>query len=377
MATKPTIAAKVAATPAPKPDPDRAVAVWLGCCAAMVLVMVVLGGATRLNGSGLSMVTWRPLLGVFPPMSAAEWEAVFRAYQASPEFRTINFWMTVEDFKPIFWLEYVHRMWGRAIGVVFLVPYLWFLLRRRLERRLALRLAGVFALGAAQGLLGWYMVKSGLVDQPEVSQYRLAAHLALAFLIYGLLVWPMLKLLAPRPPRLASRIARRLHRLAKWTFGWIALTVVAGAFVAGIDAGLAYNTFPLMEGRVVPPLAFALEPWPYNFVENPALVQFNHRLLGIGLAGLVLWLWDRARRSRANVAWRARIAIDSLFAATLVQIGLGIATLLTQVAVPLAVLHQLGALVIFTLALWTVYELGTSDAAAPGALRANSNAPTR
>ena len=377
MATKPTIPAKVAARPATKPDPNRVVAVWLGCCAAMVLIMVVLGGATRLTGSGLSMVTWRPLLGAVPPMGAAEWEALFRAYQASPEFRTVNFWMTVEDFKNIFWLEYVHRMWGRAIGVVFLVPYLWFLLRRRLERRLALRLAGVFTLGAVQGLLGWYMVKSGLADLPEVSQYRLAAHLALAFLIYGLLVWPMLVLLAPRPPRLASRVSRRLRRLAKWILGWIALTVIAGAFVAGIDAGLAYNTFPLMEGRVVPQLAFALEPWPYNFVENPALVQFNHRLLGIGLAGLVLWLWDRARRSRANVAWRARTAIAGLCAVTLVQAGLGIATLLTQVALPLAVLHQFGALATFTLALWTVYELGTSDAVAAGNLRANSNAPTR
>ena len=377
MATKPTTPARVATPPATKPDPNRAVAVWLGCCAAMVLVMVVLGGATRLTGSGLSMVTWHPLLGAFPPMGAAEWEALFRAYQASPEFRTVNFWMTVEDFKTIFWVEYVHRMWGRATGVVFLVPYLWFLLRRRLERRLALRLAGVFALGAAQGLLGWYMVKSGLADLPEVSQYRLAAHLALAFLIYGLLVWPTFVLLAPRPPRLASRVARRLRRHAKWALGWIALTVVAGAFVAGIDAGLAYNTFPLMEGRVVPQVAFALEPWHYNFFENPALVQFNHRLLGIGLAGLVLWLWDRARRSRAKLAWRARMAIDSLCAATLVQAGLGIATLLTQVAFPFAMLHQFGALALFTLALWTVYELGTPDAVVARTLRPNSNAPAR
>ena len=346
-------------TAAAKSNPDRAVAVWLGCCAAMVCAMVVLGGATRLSGAGLSMVTWRPLLGVLPPLGAAEWEAVFRAYQASPEYHKVNFWMTVEDFKSIFWLEYLHRMWGRLIGVVFFVPYLWFVLSRRLDRPLALRLAGVFALGAAQGLLGWYMVKSGLADRPEVSQYRLAAHLALAFLIYALLVWPMLELVSPRTQRQTSRATRGLRRRARWILGWAGLTVIAGAFVAGIDAGLAYNTFPLMEGRVVPELALALEPWPYNFFENPALVQFNHRVLGIGLAALVLWQWTRA--SRGNVPWRAHVAIDGLTAMTLLQVGLGIATLLTHVAMPLAILHQLGALVVFTLALWMVYELGPPD----------------
>jgi cytochrome c oxidase assembly protein subunit 15 len=350
----------MATTTAPaRTDPNRAVAVWLAFCAAMVLAMVVLGGATRLSGAGLSMVTWQPLLGVLPPLGPAEWEAVFRAYQASPEFRTVNFWMTVEDFKTIFWLEYFHRMWGRLIGVVFFFPYLWFLLRRRLNRNLALRLAGVFALGAAQGLLGWYMVKSGLADRPEVSQYRLAAHLGLAFLIYALLVWPMFELLATRSQRQKSRGTRGLRRLARWILGWAALTVIAGAFVAGIDAGLAYNTFPLMEGRVVPQLALALEPWPYNFFENPALVQFNHRVLGIGLCGLVLWQWARA--TRATVAWRAHVAIDSLTAMTLLQAGLGVATLLTHVAMPLAILHQFGALVVFTLALWMVYELGPKD----------------
>ena len=198
----------------------RAVATWLAVSAAMVAAMVVLGGATRLTESGLSMVSWRPLTGALPPIGEAEWQAVFQQYKASPQFRDVNFWMNVDDFRTIFWLEYLHRLWGRLIGAVFLLPFLWFAARRQLSRALLQRSAVVFALGAAQGLLGWYMVKSGLVDRPEVSQYRLAAHLMLAFAIYGALLWLVLGLALgqvrrARPdPAAAAPVAPAVRALA-------------------------------------------------------------------------------------------------------------------------------------------------------------------
>ncbi len=341
---------------------DRAVAMWLLLCCAMVFFMVVLGGATRLTGSGLSMVQWQPLFGILPPMSAAEWQETFRLYQQSPEFRTFNFWMTVADFKAIYWLEYLHRLWGRLIGIVFLLPFLWFWLRRRLRPGLTPRLALMFVLGGAQGLLGWYMVKSGLAERGDVSQYRLAAHLALAFAIYGYMLWVALGLLIPAGP--AAHGPHRPHRprrLAAVVLAWSALTVVAGAFVAGLDAGHAYNTFPLMDGAVVPEGMFLLSPWPVNFFENTATVQFTHRVLAESLLGLVLWLWIGGLR--AGVAGRARHALHGLAAMAAVQFGLGIATLLSEVQIILAVLHQGGALALFSLALWAVYELGTPDSA--------------
>ncbi len=349
---------------------DRAVAIWLLVCCTMVFFMVVLGGATRLTESGLSMVRWRPLFGILPPIGAAEWQELFRHYQQSPEFRTFNFWMTVDDFKAIYWLEYTHRLWGRLIGTVFLVPFLWFWLRRRLQPGLAPKLALMFALGGAQGLLGWYMVESGLVDRPDVSQYRLAAHLVLAFAIYGYMLWVALALLSPvRPAGGGPR------RLAIVVLAWGSLTVLAGAFVAGIDAGHAYNTFPLMEGALAPHGLFLLSPWPVNFFENTATVQFTHRVLAEALLVLVLWLWLRGLR--AGLAGPARHVLHALAATAVIQVGLGIATLLSEVNIFLAMLHQAGALVLFSLALWLVYQLGARDSAAGGSLRRNSTAPAR
>jgi cytochrome c oxidase assembly protein subunit 15 len=354
---------------------DRAVGIWLLVCCAMVFAMVVLGGATRLTESGLSMVNWHPITGVLPPMGDAEWAEAFRQYRQSPEFHRFNFWMTVEDFKPIFWLEYLHRLWGRLIGIVFIVPFLWFWLRGRVRRGHLGRLALVFVIGGAQGLLGWYMVKSGLVDRPEVSQYRLAAHLALAFAIYGYMLWLALGLLLPRAPGTPDAGPAPPRRLARFVFGWSALTVVAGAFVAGLDAGLAFNTFPLMGETFVPDGLFLQAPWPVNFFENTATVQLTHRLLAETLLCLVLWLWVAGLR--AGCQGRARRALHALAAMAVVQVGLGIATLLSAVQIGLAVLHQAGALTLFSLALWTVYELGTRESAATGTLRANSAAPSR
>ena len=303
----------------------------------MIFAMVVVGGVTRLTESGLSIVEWAPLSGAIPPLSHAAWQALFDAYKQTPEFRAYNFWMGLSDFQSIFWMEYAHRLLGRLIGVVFLAGLIWFYARGAVRGRLAAQLAAAFVLGAAQGVLGWYMVKSGLVDRPDVSHYRLAAHLALAVAIYGWLLWIVLDL---------SDIRREGSRrgFAALLLGWVSVTMVWGAFTAGLDAGELYNTFPLMGGQIVPPDAFSLDPAWLNVVQNGATVQFVHRCLAIGFVVLVLgyWLVVRARAS----AWLAVVA--------LAQASLGVATVLSFVAIPIAAVHQAGALTLFSLAVWNL-----------------------
>jgi len=334
----------------PDPSAARAVAVWLLICCALVFAMVVLGGVTRLTESGLSMVDWRPLMGTLPPFGQAEWQAVFDQYKAFPEYQKINAGMTLAEFKGIFWFEYTHRVLGRAIGLAFFLPFLWFLFSGRVRGPLAWKLAGVFLLGGLQGLMGWYMVKSGLVDDPRVSQYRLAAHLALAVLVYGLMLWLALGLLRPAAGRPEA------PRGAAWgLIALISLTILSGAFVAGLDAGMDYNTFPLMDGRFVPDGYLAQSPALVNIFETIAAVQFNHRWLGMTTGLLALaFVWRLATRGPDASLRRAA----GLFGAmALVQPTLGILTLLLVVPVALAALHQAGALLLFTAALWTAFEL--------------------
>jgi cytochrome c oxidase assembly protein subunit 15 len=333
---------------------DRAVAAWLLACCALVFAMVVVGGITRLTHSGLSIVEWQPIVGVLPPLDEQQWQDTFLRYQQTPEYRLVNRGMSLAEFKGIFWWEYFHRLLGRLIGVVFFVPLLWLAARGRIRRALVPRLAGIFALGGLQGALGWYMVQSGLVDDPRVSQYRLAAHLGLAFLIYGAMQWIALDLLFPRaaggaPPH------RGLRRAAFGLFLLVFVMALSGAFVAGIRAGLAYNTFPLMNGEWLPAGMFVIEPWYLNFFSNIPLVQFDHRLIAWLLAFLVLWFWLRVRR--APMPPRARLGAWMLLAALALQIALGIATLLLAVPVPLAAAHQAGALLVFTAALYTAHAL--------------------
>lgn len=326
------------------------VAFWLLGCAGMVFAMAVIGAITRLTESGLSMVEWRPLIGTLPPLSDAEWQRVFDLYRQTPEYRLVNAGMSLEAFREIFFWEWLHRLWGRLIGIVFAVPFLWLWLTGRIPRPLMPRLLVVLALGAGQALMGWYMVQSGLVDRPSVSQYRLAAHLGLAFLIYGLLVWLALGLLDDGRDRPAVASALRRHT---WiSLGIAAVTVLWGAFVAGLDAGLAYNTFPLMNGALLPPEAFNLMPAWLNAFENTALVQFIHRWLGMATAVVVLVLAWRGRLIPGNVG---RLAIAAGVMA-LLQVALGIATLLLAVPIVLGALHQAGALVLVTLLLWLAFE---------------------
>jgi len=331
-------------------DPQRTVvARWLLACCALVFVMVVLGGVTRLTHSGLSIVEWQPLVGTLPPLTDSDWNALFEKYRQTPEYQQVNLGMTLDGFKGIFWLEYFHRLLGRLIGIAFFVPFLYFLLRRKIDRALAWKLAGIFLLGALQGALGWYMVKSGLIDHPRVSHFRLTAHLALAFLIYAAMLWTALTLLPPQRLDPESSQLARVRRMAWVLTGLVSLMVISGGFVAGIRAGLAYNTFPLMNGHIVPPELFAIEPWYRNFFYNMATVQFNHRLIAWMLALFVPWLWIRARA--AALPPRLHAICNLLLIAVAVQAGLGIGTLLLAVPVGLGAAHQGGALVVFTLAL--------------------------
>jgi len=317
----------------------RPIAAWLFLCAALVFAIVVVGGVTRLTRSGLSIVEWQPLVGALPPLSEADWQALFAKYRETPEFKLVNFDMALEGFKRIFWWEYVHRLLGRVIGAVFLLPFLWFWLRRRIDKALAWKLGAVFVLGAAQGALGWFMVKSGLVDDPRVSQFRLAAHLGLALAIFAALLWIALDLLKPR--------TRALRGFAAALPVIVYLMALSGAMVAGLRAGYAYNSFPLMNGSVVPPEIWLLDPWWKNFGYNMATVQFVHRSFFWLLLVLVPIAWWR---------WRALAAAHALGAAFVLQAALGIAALLLRVPIPLAATHQAGAVLLFAATLWFSHE---------------------
>lgn len=329
----------------------RQIALWLLACAALVFAMVVLGGVTRLTRSGLSIVEWDPIMGAIPPLSEAQWITLFEKYKLTPEYQKVNVGMDLAGFKGIFWLEYLHRLLGRLIGFVFLVPFVYFLFRGRIERPLVPKLVTMFVLGALQGLMGWVMVASGLVDEPRVSAYRLTAHLLLATAIYGYMVWIALDLLAGArrsgaPPGPSG--------FAWFLLAAIVTMIASGGFVAGIRAGYAFNTWPLMHGRLIPEALWALQPLWVNFFENLQTVQFLHRWLAmvvLVLAGVLWW------RVRSIVARPAGGWIYLLLAAAIVQVALGIATLVKVVPVSLAAVHQAGALVLFTVALVIVHRL--------------------
>jgi cytochrome c oxidase assembly protein subunit 15 len=331
----------------------RPIAYWLFACCAMVFATLIVGGVTRLTHSGLSIVEWQPLVGTIPPLSQGDWLDLFAKYQLTPEFQQVNLAMTLDEFKFIFWWEWVHRLLGRTIGLVFFLPFLWFLLRGQLDRALWPKLFSFFVLGGLQGAMGWYMVKSGLVDDPRVSQYRLTAHLGLAFLIFGLMLWTALDLLRARVPRPSSPAG--LRRFAAALAGLVFFMVLTGGLVAGIHAGLAYNSFPLMNGDFMPEQMWLIEPWWLNLFSNIGTVQFDHRLVAWALIFLIPILWWRGRGS--NLPPRARLALDVFLGWLAVQVALGISTLLLVVPVALAAAHQAGAMVLFGLSLWVNHEL--------------------
>jgi cytochrome c oxidase assembly protein subunit 15 len=336
------------------PHPDALVALWLFACAAMILLMVVIGGITRLTESGLSITEWKPLTGIVPPLTQAEWEESFALYRQIPEYQLLNSGMSLAEYKSIYWWEFIHRLWGRLIGIAFAVPLAIFLLRRRIGRRLAPWLGLLLLLGVLQGALGWYMVASGLSERTDVSQYRLAAHFGLAVALYAAVLWTALTLVRPAPDR-----AHEGARLRPWliaALGLVGVTMIAGAFVAGLNAGFVYNEVPWMGERLVPPdYNHGGAPFWANAFENPAAAQFHHRLLAVASLAAVLGLWWRGLRLRLPHA--ARRALGAFALTAVAQVGLGIMTLLLVVPISLAALHQAGALILLSFGLWALLEL--------------------
>lgn len=332
---------------------DRPVAVWLLLGCALVFAVVVIGGTTRLTHSGLSIVEWAPITGALPPITHTQWTRAFESYQRTPEYQKVNLGMSLQAFQRIYWVEWVHRQAGRLIGVVFFVPFAYWWTRRRFSRALTMRLVGLFVLGGLQGGLGWYMVASGLVDVPRVSPYRLAAHLGLAALIFGGLFWTALDLLRPVPSPVP--VPAWLRRFSTTVVALVFLTVISGGFVAGTKAGFAFNTFPLMGGRFIPDGLYAGRPVWTNLFEDITTVQFNHRLLaGVLCIVIPLLWWHLTRPTRPATT---RMAAHLLLAWLVVQVTLGITTLLYVVPMSLAVAHQGSAIGLFGLAVFVRHRL--------------------
>lgn len=308
--------------------------------------MVLIGGLTRLTESGLSIVEWKLVSGILPPMGEQAWEQEFTAYKATPEFQLVNKHFSLSDFKRIFWLEYLHRLLGRVTGLVLLLPFIYFAARKQLSPLLTKRMAVACLLVAAQGAVGWIMVQSGLVDTPRVNPVKLALHLSLAFALFGLLLWTRWGITTPRPA------ATGFSSATKTLFALLCLQIIFGALVAGTDAGYSYNSFPLMDGKFIPTQLYVLEPWWRNHVEHILTVQFQHRMLAYAVTLLVIGL--------AFKAWKAatpaqRHALNALSLAVVLQFVLGMATLLSVMNMALASLHQLGALLLFGMGLRALY----------------------
>lgn len=333
---------------------NRPVVYWLFCCCTLVFIMICVGGITRLTHSGLSIVEWQPIVGTLPPLSEGEWNVMFEKYRSTPEYLQVNQGMSLEEFKDIFWWEYVHRLLGRIIGLAFLLPCLWFIWTGRIRGGSVSKMLGIFVLGGLQGAMGWYMVASGLVDDPRVSHLRLTAHLGLAVLIFGAMFWQALNL---KHGRINGAVGSAQGRdLRFWAYALPVLVffmILSGGLVAGIRAGFAYNTFPLMNGHWMPPEILLLEPWYLNIVNNMAMVQFNHRVLAMVILLCTLVLWHKSRG--LHFEGRLRIALRGLFGLVLLQVCLGISTLLLVVPTALAAMHQACAMLVFMASLATAH----------------------
>jgi len=337
-------------TPAPRP---ALLAGWLSLVAALVFVMIVVGGITRLTESGLSMVRWEPISGAIPPLNEADWQAEFDHYRESPQYTQVNRGMTLADFKTIFFWEYVHRLLGRLIGLAFALPLAWFAWKRAIPGGYGWKLGGLLGLGALQGAIGWWMVASGLVDVPEVSHIRLAVHLLLALLIFAALIWVALDL--KTLARDAKARPARMPLLAIWALSLLFVQFLFGAYLAGLEGGYAFNSWPMMGDEWFPAATVWLEPLLRNFVDNPIVVQFVHRWLAFVVAAVAIWLGVRA--------WLEGFRVDAglLVGAVLAQILLGILTLLSGVQLDIAVSHQGMAALLLAAMVTAAHRLGTRD----------------
>ncbi len=319
---------------------SNAVAIWLWAMTALLLAMIVVGGVTRLTGSGLSIVRWEPVVGALPPLNAEDWQRVFALYQETPQYRLVNSTMDVDGFKGIFWWEYIHRLLGRAIGVAVFIPLVLFWSTGRLSRRRALTLFGIFCLGGLQGFIGWYMVKSGLINVPQVSHYRLTIHLSLGFLLFALVLWQAVDVSfgSSRAPRVPSNQSVGFRRVAIALLALVSVTAVSGGLVAGLRAGHAFPTFPLMLGQWIPPGLLAADPVWKNFLDNAVTVQFQHRVLALLVTLIAVYAFVLVRR--VPVPEGARGAVTLVLVAVGLQVALGITTLLLHVPVWAAAAHQ-------------------------------------
>ncbi len=329
---------------------------WLLFCAGMIALMLLIGGITRLTGSGLSITEWEPVMGAIPPLSHADWVERFEKYQQTPEYRHVNSSMTLDQFEFIFWWEYLHRLIGRSIGLIFFVPFCYFAWQRRFTTRQMTRLCALFMLGALQGVVGWLMVKSGLVNDPHVSHFRLMAHLLLAFVLFGATFWQALRYLQLRPDRETSgHLPPFLWRITAALIPLIFIQTGLGAMVAGLKAGYMFNTFPKMGDFWLPPGLWV------DTLNNGLAMQFFHRWLAVGVVAAMMMVWLYLRRFRLNKALQRSLRL--LLSAVMIQFGLGVLTLLYAVPVVLGVLHQFGALTLFASAIYSTFLLreGSAD----------------
>jgi cytochrome c oxidase assembly protein subunit 15 len=337
------------------------VRLWLIVVTAMVFVMVSVGGATRLTGSGLSITEWQPILGIIPPLTDADWQAAFAKYREIPQFSIVNSSMTLGEFKFIYWWEWSHRLLGRLIGVVVALPLAWFSWHRQLSARLGRQLFALFLLGGLQGVVGWYMVQSGLTDRVSVSQYRLALHLTLAMLILAALVWVVTSIEEP-PPATTGTITTTQRRVAVGIGVLLLLQIAAGALVASTKAGFTFNTWPLMDGQLVPVGLYDHDPWWQAGLEDLMTVQFNHRIIAYALVGIAIW--HAIATTRASSLSPATASAKVLAMAIVAQAALGIWTLLQVVPIPLGLAHQFAAAGLVSLAAWHLRRVFRARASA-------------
>ncbi len=327
---------------------NKAVILWLISGCLLILLMVIIGGVTRLTHSGLSMVNWSLFMGAIPPLNEVQWQETFELYKQSPEFKKINFSYTLSDFKYIFFWEYLHRLMGRVLGLVFIIPFIYFLIKKKLSKKLILQSTVLFCLGALQGAIGWWMVKSGLVERPDVSHYRLAVHLTTAFLTCSFTFWVALPLIITDE----LKGNRTFFKYTTILFFLVLIQIIYGAFVAGLNAGIGFNTWPKMNGEWIPQAVYYLDPLWKNFIEAPYGVQFVHRILAVVIVSFVGFMWFKGKKIKLENNQISSLNI--IISLVMFQAVLGILTLLLKVPISLALAHQLGA---FFLLMSVVYSL--------------------
>ncbi|MFZ7145675.1 MAG: COX15/CtaA family protein [Bacteroidota bacterium] len=330
----------------------KQIAIWLFSGCFLIFGMVVIGGITRLTGSGLSITEWKPIMGAIPPLNDAEWEVAFQKYQQIPQFQKVNYHFELSDFKTIFWWEFIHRLLGRLIGIVFIIPFLWFLVKKRFDSVTIKKMLFLFLLGGIQGFLGWFMVSSGLAERTSVSHIRLAIHLMFAFITFAFTFYYGLELIYTE--KRESIQNKKLSALNKLVFVVLSIQIIYGAFVAGLHAGKIHNTFPLMSGQVIPTGMSVMQPTWLNIFDNPVTVQFIHRFLAFTLLFLVAWFYIESGKEKLNNFQKKGIHI--LIAAIGIQFLLGVITVLTQANIVMASIHQIGAFFLFSSSIYLLFH---------------------